>query len=140
MPPVDSFAFVVFVLGLLLTIGGWLAFVSVAVKYGLHSSFRFIDGLRDLFTPQARRDRRRAGLFLAVTLAGMPLWMIGVMMGDEHRNAPCREACREEGYRSGRFRRSPHDAVDGVSQGPRACWCFHSERDWAPAALALPPP
>ena len=137
MPDVGSSAFVVFVVGAVLALGGWLAWVSVLTKYRLHSSFEFREGLRRYRSPEAVPDRRRARRRLGVTLLGVVVLFVGIMMGDSARNAPCRDACRAEGWSTGRHRGSPHETDPRArAAGPTRCWC---ERDgeWSPEPIDL---
>lgn len=136
--PSSGLPFVLFALGLVITVGGWLALMAVLWKYGIYSSFRAVDGLKRLFGEAGRVDRRKALVRIAIMVVGMGLLFPGIMMGDARRNAPCRDACERAGYHTGRFRGSPHDIVNGRSQGPYQCWCNHTEQDWAPEPLDVP--
>ena len=133
--PSSGLPFVLFAVGLAITLGGWIALMAVLFKYGLYSSFRALDGLKRLFGEAGREDRKKALIRVAIMVFGMALLFPGIMMNDAQRNAPCERACEAAGYRTGRFRGSPHDIVDGRSQGPYQCWCNHSEQDWSPEPL-----
>lgn len=131
---------VVFIVGLVITAGGWLASMMVLTRYRLHSSFHFVEGLRRLFGDEGRSDRKKALVRILIMVAGVAVLFVSVVVGDSERNAPCRERCRDAGYEAGRWRGSPHESVDGVSQGPRRCWCNNGEQDWSPEPLDLPAP
>lgn len=126
--------------GIAIIVGGWLMFMRVSFRYRLHSSGHFGDGLKKLFSEEGRADRRESLLWIGVMSVGMCVLFPSMLMGDTIRNRPCVDACEAAGWRRGRLRGSPHDVVNGVSQGPRQCWCYNSEDDWAPEPLDVPMP
>ena len=138
--PASGAPFYVFVVGVVLALGGWLAWVLILSKYDLHSSFKFRDGLRRYRSPEAAPDRKRARRRLGVTLLGVLVLFVGIMMGDGARNEPCRDACKAEGWTNGRFRGSPHQNDEhGRAAGPTTCWCKRGS-EWAAEPLDVPLP
>lgn len=138
--PSTGAPFYVFVVGAVLALCGWLAWIAILSKYDLHSSFKFREGLRRYRSPEAAEDRRRARRRLGVTLLGVLVLFVGIMMGDGSRNAPCRDACKAEGWSNGRFRGSPHETdANGRAAGPTQCWC-QREGEWSPDPLEVPLP
>ncbi|MCB9594926.1 MAG: hypothetical protein H6719_19545 [Sandaracinaceae bacterium] len=126
--------------GIAIITSGWLMFMRVSFRYRLHSSAHFGEGLKKLFSEEGRADRRESLLWIGVMFVGMCVFFPSMLMGDTIRNRPCHDACEAAGWERGRLRRSPHDVVNGVSQGPRQCWYNNSEEDWAPEPLDVPIP
>lgn len=135
----SGFAGILFVTGIALALGAWLVAMVIASRYGLHSSARFVSGLKRLFSSEGARDLAKLAALTAAMGLGAILTFVGIGMGDAQANAWCREACEDDGYRSGRLRKSPHAERDEALRGPTECWCYRSEQDWSPAPMERPP-
>ena len=140
MNPFSGPGLVCIAVGFSLHLIGGLLLLPILIRYRLHSSRDFADGVKQLSSPARRSDLRRAMIFGAIAALGFPCWGLGMLIGDGSRNQPCRQGCQEAGYASGRMRGSPHVAPGEAAQGAYACWCMNSEQDWAPEPLSLDAP
>jgi len=86
--------------------------------------------------PKKRPHVIRFYVMFAVAGGFGMMGLMSAMIGDEMAKAPCRQACEEAGWETGRPRPDPHASLEERKKLPAKCWC-KKEQIWSEKPLEL---
>lgn len=101
------------------------------IKFGFsegmaHSYSELFDRIRTFYNQASDGSMPNHRLAKLVLFAGA-ITIMSVMVGDTIASQPCRQACKEQGWKAGRLRGNPHVVEKSHKY---QCWCYRGD-EWS---------